>query len=135
MIPGCRFESGCIVFSDTEAIPYDTWIESLPPVPKVKRDKKKDKGEKDDTLMARHDPRRLAAVHGLVSAGKGGASMAHPVTDIDGEEMAAVYAAVAAARLDVAMPHEDEEELLFNVVPRGGGVDKEAQRDGHQRIS
>ena len=47
--------------------------------------------------------------------------MAHPVTDIDGEEMAAVYAAVAAARLDVAMPHEDEEELLFNVAPRGGG--------------
>ena len=59
--------------------------------------------------------------------------MAHPVTDIDGEEMAAVYAAVAAARLDVAMPHEDEEELLFNVAPRGG--DKEAQRDGHQRVS
>ena len=71
VIPGCRFESGFIVFSDTEAIPYDTWIESLPPVPKVKRDKKKDKDEKDDTLMARHDPRRLAAVHGLVSAGKG----------------------------------------------------------------
>lgn len=121
VIPGCHFESGCIVFSDTDAIPYDTWIESLPPAPKgTHRHKKKDKEEKDDTMLARHDPRRLAAVHGLVGAGKRGASLAHFVADLDGEEMAAVYAAVAAARLDLAMPHEDDEELLFEVAPRGG---------------
>ena len=42
------------------------------------------------------------------------------MADLVDEEMAAVYAAAAAARLDVAMPHEDEEELLFDVAPRGG---------------
>ena len=127
IIPGLHYEMKTVAWSDGEKVPFDTFMEGLPPPPKEKKDKKRKRDdEDDDTLLAKHPWMRRFSKFGRAFLGRPDkpASGATPV-EMDEEELALVYEAVAEAREELAAEREGEDdEPYFVVEPRGGAWTK-----------
>jgi hypothetical protein len=128
VVPGLRFEGKGLAWSDAEAVEFKTFVENMP-VPPLTEKRKKKSEKVDKTLEAMHPWTRRFS--GKPSGTGCGRPTEHSIgfdTELDGDELKAVYAAVAEAKLELGEAGDaEDDDPAFVAEPRGGAWTKKTK--------
>ena len=126
VVPDVRFESYCMCWSDSAAMPFDAFVAAMPEVKPSTSKAKTSALEFDDTLAAKHPwTRRVMKKSSEAKLRKDFEVVSDTEGAMEAAEVAEVMAAVDDAHLELAAA--DLADGDFVVEPRGGVFTKKAK--------